>query len=547
MKKSLLAASAIAALGGLGFAGSAHAVWATDTPANAAATKLSAESNTGVGHVLVTPYFSTGDNNATLLSVVNTDTAKGKAVKVRFRGAANSDDILDFTVLLSPGDVWSASVTQGADGVSNLVTPDTSCVLPSIPSVDSGGIDFMTTRLDQKLSAEGKAAHTREGYVEWLNMADIESGGAAVPNTYTSLFDAIKHRNNVAPCDADVMEWLMDPRINLTKAQAADFGLVPPSGKLMGNWTIVNTQNVTSYGGAASAIVALNDENHSADGRLFFAPQIGPADPYFHPDVAWAGPSKEKSESADPLVFNNKLTLMPFDLPDLSTPYVSGSTTAAKQADALSFSFAATKVMNEWTAGVDNGVNFSTDWVFSQPTRRYHAAVDYKAVGGPAAVHSEVGNFYPTEDMIVRTSGPNGLYGSVLCIRDGALGFSIFNREEGSLKPTFKGEWSPAPTPEAMGFCGEVATLTFGTDKSEALNARLTTSQVEAKNLPNGGAGWMYVSTPGVKDNGMPVIGFAANTFNGSNGANVGNYGDAIGHRYERPAKFTDATPEEPI
>ena len=35
---------------------------------------------------------------ATLLNLINTDTVRGKAVKVRFRGAANSDDVYDFQV-----------------------------------------------------------------------------------------------------------------------------------------------------------------------------------------------------------------------------------------------------------------------------------------------------------------------------------------------------------------------------------------------------------------------------------------------------------------
>ena len=52
----------------------------------------------GIGHILLVPYFSTNNGNTTLLSIVNTDVTNGKAVKVRFRSAANSDDIFDFQV-----------------------------------------------------------------------------------------------------------------------------------------------------------------------------------------------------------------------------------------------------------------------------------------------------------------------------------------------------------------------------------------------------------------------------------------------------------------
>ena len=39
---------------------------------------------------------------------INADPPKGEPVKVRFRGAANSDDILDFSVFLSPNNAPGA-------------------------------------------------------------------------------------------------------------------------------------------------------------------------------------------------------------------------------------------------------------------------------------------------------------------------------------------------------------------------------------------------------------------------------------------------------
>ena len=126
MKKSMLAMSVAAAIGGLGFAGAALAI---TTPGGATADSLELNTN-GIGHQLVVPYFSTQSGNATLLNIVNTDTTNGKLVKVRFRGAGNSDDLYDFQVLMSPGDVWTASVTKDADtGLSKLVTTDATCVV----------------------------------------------------------------------------------------------------------------------------------------------------------------------------------------------------------------------------------------------------------------------------------------------------------------------------------------------------------------------------------------------------------------------------------
>ena len=148
MKKSILALSAAAALGGLGFAGSAHAVAffgqaAANPAAFPAATAIQLAPG-NIGHFLYTPYYSVQGNMNTLLNITNTDMVNGKAVKVRFRGAANSDDVLDFTVFLSPGDVWTASLTQGADGRAQITSPDSSCTLP--PQTDWPG-HFSSQRL----------------------------------------------------------------------------------------------------------------------------------------------------------------------------------------------------------------------------------------------------------------------------------------------------------------------------------------------------------------------------------------------------------------
>ncbi|MBK6650400.1 MAG: hypothetical protein IPG42_12345 [Betaproteobacteria bacterium] len=57
----------------------------------------------GIGHVLVVPYFNAQGGNVSILSVVNTDIINGKAVKVRYRGASNADNLLNLTVFLAPG------------------------------------------------------------------------------------------------------------------------------------------------------------------------------------------------------------------------------------------------------------------------------------------------------------------------------------------------------------------------------------------------------------------------------------------------------------
>src|SRR6478735_4195715 len=110
MRKNALAMSIATLVGGMGFVGAASADvipgTATPTATTLGATNADAEqfSAGGVGHQLIVPYFNTQNGNATIISVTNSDTINGKVLKVRFRGASNSNDILDFLVFLSPGD-----------------------------------------------------------------------------------------------------------------------------------------------------------------------------------------------------------------------------------------------------------------------------------------------------------------------------------------------------------------------------------------------------------------------------------------------------------
>lgn len=103
MKKNVLALSIAAMIGGLGFTGAASADVVVGTGAVLSATTATdlVFAEGGIGHALLVPYFNAQNGNMTVMHVVNTDTSNGKAVKVRFRGALNSDDILDFQVFMS--------------------------------------------------------------------------------------------------------------------------------------------------------------------------------------------------------------------------------------------------------------------------------------------------------------------------------------------------------------------------------------------------------------------------------------------------------------
>ena len=432
MKKRILVLSVAAALGGL-----SGSVLAKPQPQLTPGLAFNAA---GVGHIVIVPYFSTQSGNSTLINLVNTDTVNGKAVKIRFRGASNSDDIFDFQLFMSPGDVWTANVSRGADGVSRLTTADRSCTLPA--NVNQS---FITSRLNPDLAAADLANETREGYVEIFTMADIPSSSVT-----SSVYAVTKHNTaGTASCTATVLEGLTQ----------GDTRLALPTRGLMSNWTLINVPNTTTWAGEAAAIVATDAAGIPGTGLNVFWPQT--ATPLTGAQIA--------ANTSDAAFLESAVEAASYDLPDLSTPYTSGTIDPTRQANDLSFALAARQIAGEFLS--DPLIGATTDWVVSKPTRRYYVAVDYSATD--------------PEDKLLSTRNidPNALYysskyapadggfadgnsimgnavngGKTYQICTQVTGVRFWNREE--LSPSSSGivisPGQPAPAPS---LCGEVSVL----------------------------------------------------------------------------------------
>lgn len=582
MKKNVLALSIAAMIGGVGFMGAASAgtaVYATDidggaTPAAvptspaAGAPDFNVADNLaiaaeGVGHILVVPYFSTQDGNASLLNIVNTDTSYGKAVKVRYRGAANSDDVYDITVLLSPGDVWSANVSQ-EDGVSKLVTNDKTCTLPADVNAAFSG----------ERVQNGDAAQTLEGYIEILNMADIPptlaNADGSLSATANPLFKAIKHVKGVAPC-ADIPSQLADltndpnPNPNNWYTRGYNF----PSGGLMANWSIVNLSKAGSFTGAATAIAARQGTDVSrAVANLVFSPQDASFQPANAAAVTAGGTAQFTSSphpvflTADPLLAGGidkagnlvqpRIQASLYDFPDLSTPYVTDPTVqgaALEQAETLSKALATVSVTNEFfTSPV---VGFATDWTFSMPARRYNVARDYTGAADKEVVYAAVLDFEdnvggggvplipavatdntaPVEFGTYFTAGNTQLSTdkSKICVKP--KGLTYFDTEEqGAAGGSYV--ISPQPIGAALAFCGETSVLTFNNATGSVLGAKIATQNIVPKKNSTDvyTDGWMTVQTPNSADQGLPVLGHAFVKALGSSA----NLGGIWAHRTDR-------------
>lgn len=558
MKKKLLAIGVAASLGI--FAGAASAAPSVNVG--------------GIGHTNIIPYFSAQNGNATLISITNTDADKGKVVKVRFRGAEWSDDIFDFQVFLSPGDVFTGAVTA-SNGVAKFATADKSCTLPT--SVNQS---FVPIRLQNATSG------TLEGYVEVITMADIPqfvttsdgavNGGnglvtATNPTGLNPLFTAIKHVNGVAPCTSSVTNAKLENLIqdNFVSKNTTDvvqeLYLANPGsvGSLTSYATIINVNASKAFSNVATAIVynnaqkayfrqandSLNADNRLTADRIFYA--IDSSTPAV---AAGAG-----------------VQMYQFDLPDLSTPVDAATWNAgagavavvngdsAWQRNLLTKELQKSAVVAEYST-LDS-LNAATDVVISQPTRRYFYNYTKAATG--AAIGA---NFFTIKgDAGTPYVGLNGATNRI----DLASNPVFWDREENKASSNIV--ISPTPPGGALSLKGEVSVLGInnGTGATGALGGLLTINDLTATGA--GGAvfeeGWALITTasnnttanaptlasgdsaaltsfPGgygaaiagyasPSKTKLPVIGFSAsNVFNGGAGAAGTNYGTTLPLRY---------------
>ncbi|GAB4397007.1 MAG: hypothetical protein OHK0048_03800 [Rhodoferax sp.] len=421
MKKNVLALSIAAAVAGLGAMGSAHAI---DTvvvpgadvaglvagkvlPAGAAAATGLARSNKSAGNLLVVPYYTAQGANATLVNLVNTDEVNGKAVKLRFRGAANSDDVFDFQVFLSPADVWTANISASADGFAQILSNDNSCMKGLSKGVPA---KFSTLRTG---GTSGNS--TREGYLEILNMADIPpvntvvtATGVATAAGANAVYNGVLHNAGTATCAG--LAGLDSGNLN---------GLSYPTTGLSANWIIINLSTAAAFGGEADAVELTGGA--PAVGNIVYFPQTN----------VLVGTAAAAAFTADDLLTTGKVLALQQDLPDLSTPYVPSVVSPLAQANLLAGAFLSTTVGDEYL--VDSAtlkIGAATDIVYSFPTRRYSLTT------AAATLNGKPGTAYAGATF-------NGT-----CL----VGITVKSYDQNEQTPSTVVP-SPSPIPQ---FCGEV-------------------------------------------------------------------------------------------
>jgi hypothetical protein len=258
--------------------------------------------------------------------------------------------------------------------------------------------------------------------------------------------------------------------------------------------------------------------------------------------------------TADPLLTSGVVAAQNFDLPDLSTKYETYANAAA-QADAITAELAVKAVRNQFVTSDD--IAAVTDLLFTQPTRRYHVAVNYTAIkddpstGGvetgwsplaktgkdvlpvyrdttTAAVNGTSGTYYNTTNMAFPTGSRTLCLNSITTPGKD----NRFDREE--LTPaTATTDFTISPRPAAASttvfVCGEAAVMSInngGTVTDSALSASVARNDVT---FPAGYEnGWLSFNTAGTGNtSGLPILG--ASFIRMANGAV--NYGVSYGHK----------------
>lgn len=457
-------------------------------------------SEDGLGQVLLFPYYTVNGDFDTYINITNTSDQTAM-FKIRFREGHNSRDARDFNVILSPYDVWTATVTKAENGNPRIQTTDTTCTAPRLPIISGNlrGIEF--TNLDYSNPGTGGAdrrdgggtsiARTEQGHFEVILMglsnASTSSGSSTVAYKAKHVVDS----NGVsAPRDCN----------GIVNQFNSNFASIQSEFNAMGN----------VLKGSASLLKAGQGKATGYDPVVL---------------ANWrSAPQVNRPEDAQPHL-NDTLPALADTLDSVQVGY--GSFT--RGVDAVSALLMATGVINQFS--VNPAANVATDWVVTFPTKNFY--VDTLWNGG-APVAPFVENFQ---------TGNNGLS----CM---SVVFNYFDREERSPEETTELNFSPVP-PGAPGnaLCKETNVVTF--NNSNVLGAGDISVNV---NLDDGyNNGWMdlrFTNSQDLEDNdgfiweGLPVIGFALTTReDGVSGSENLSYGTSWNHAYYRSVTEGPSSP----
>ena len=543
MKKKILSAAAMVALG----TGSAQAV------------NLSSD---GTGQVLLFPYYTVQGNNETLLTIVNT-TDKGKAVKVRFREAFNSREVLGFNLYLAPFDVWVGKVQNAPDGGAQLYTPDNSCSTLDTNPQNMLDYDYSGGRSDG--GPEGPARQ-REGYISVIEMGEVDwqatvllgddghwyaddddedtlAPPAGVDTVKVEVWDRnddgiidIVHKNGM-PNYCEGIAKNFSSMWKYDELKPPSYGFKRPSGGLMGTLVVINVQ-----AGSEAIIPGVAIENaflevvHNTPGSL-------------RPDWRDIGPTVNPDPVHSVVIDGN-----PYDVSgyiDAWKPRIVGLKEKSfghmimvnpifDYVDALSVVLMASKVLNEYT--VNPATEAETAWVVTFPTKSHYVDPEYDRDITLASEEEADGWHVDGYGKPLPYKPFTRLFNGKACE---PVTFKMSNRDgEQSLVAGDSGISPRPPDGGGTSLCYGVNVIQFGST-SNVFEAKNTVVRISDDSL-SGPSGWMEMVFTGKNHTlgeptlnsymykGLPVIGFKM-TVQGNSNVGIGSsYAAGVSHAYKR-------------
>jgi surface protein len=287
-------------------------------------------SETGLGQALIFPYYTVNNNFSTFVNLVNS-TDQAKALRVRFREAANGREVFAFNLYLGPEDAWSAAllkISQGAESIPSLFTVDQSCTIPVLTS--NSGISFNKDHFTGDFAdAFGvEAERMNEGFIEVIEMGVLtgESAVATIIGT-TQVAADCQRLSNAWSAQAEDHYWQDDAKIDM----------LPPSGGLLGNVILIDIEGGNSINQEPTIIANFSDEVI-----------------HFNRDNAAPSLANGKTKSLLKKA-NGQPVVMDWD-----TGFEAVSSLLMKSA-----------IENEFA--LDRAIDAKTNWIFTLPTKSYHS------------------------------------------------------------------------------------------------------------------------------------------------------------------------------
>lgn len=301
-------------------------------------------SRANIGQALLFPYYTVNAGYITTFNVINTSD-KTLAVKVRFHELKNSRDVLDFNVVMSPYDSWTAWL-QDSDVGPELRTVDRSCTSPldvrdPTKTVNASKVAYTASFND---GGGAGANRMREGYVEVLLMGEAPAGAENVAA-------------NVVPYNAKHVNG--EPR-DCAKVDAAFVATAP-------TWA-TNTDPLAYTGTVTNSLAGSGDPLARDDFDV-------PTGNWLKGNLGWLNAATGYGAGSEAIAIEdwaqgNYVTAQQF--PWFLEPTFATGATLWTVTGVLPFeaSVGASATVNEWANNPENGAR--TDWAVTFPTKAYH-------------------------------------------------------------------------------------------------------------------------------------------------------------------------------